>query len=204
MVFTKTRLMDFARYRIAGGTDIRKLGIEPYQVIKWEQDAIDRMVRRDLQLDRDIKELSKEQRDKIVNRAQIYIQPFNDIDFITGVADITTEAEVGGLLVETIPLFGSVSVSSIKNPLIWCKSEAELTRAKSKNFGYYALRGNFILTRNTDGALDSLTDTGTIFAAKSPTISTVPRSRVDRLITTLVEFFAESVNIMKAEEEAEK
>jgi hypothetical protein len=204
MTLTAKQLADFARYRVAGGTDIRQLGIEPYQIIKWEADAIERLMRRDLRLDTNTpRTLSQADKRRLRARAMVYVVPFNDVEVDSGVIDLTTLAESAGLIPESIPLYGSINHPDIPYPLIYADSEDELARKKSSMWGYYALRGNFILTRNTDGLLYSLGGEVSIWAAKRPTLTTIPPSRREALITTLVEFFSESTNVIRAETEAE-
>lgn len=198
---SKKVLADLARYRLAGGTDIAGLGLKPYQIYKWEESAIQRLVYRDLRLGEKITQWDKQTAEYA--QAMLYVKPFNGIEAVDGIIDLSSEV-ANGLIVPSIPLFGSVNSESVIYPLVWVDTEAELKRQKSRMFAYYTSRGNFLLTRNTDGLLDSLNGDISLFAAKFPTISEVPLSRQEQLINIMVEFYAEALNLPSAEKEAEK
>ncbi len=201
MSLTKKSLGDFLRYRLRGGTDIAALGFEPYQIYKWEQQAIDRLISRDLKLD----EYSEaDLTDAERARAHLYVKPFNNVALVDGVADLTVLAETNNVILQGIPLYGSVNHADISEPFVWVPTEHDLKRPKTSVWAYYTLRGTFLLTRNTDGALDSLQGVLTLFAPQIPLVTEVPRSRHEKLIEIMLEMFAEAVSPGSFEKEAEK
>lgn len=201
MAFTKKGLADIARYRLRGGTDIRQFGIEPYQMYKWESDAVERLFYRDTKLNEFVEtELTEAQR----ILANLYVKPFVDVPIVDGIADLTTLAETSRVVLQGIPLYGSVNHIDVSEPFIYLPSEIDLRRPKTSVWAFYSLRGAFLLTRNTDGLMNSLQGMLDIFAPQIPLITEVPRSRHEQLTNIMVEFFAESMDTAKAEKEAEK
>ncbi len=115
------------------------------------------------------------------------------IPVVSGVGDLSTAlTDAEPLLASALPA-ANLYITAGTQPMQYLPDRVQLGLGRSNIFIYYAIEGNSLLTRNTDGSLTSLNTTITATASYVPSLANVPAQLEDEFVDLVVRAFQPAV-----------